>query len=302
MFLFVLCGGIKCLCTNREWCRDEYNSDQEFYRSDWNLTEVPPDIPAEALKVYLWGNRITSIPAGTFSHLTECIRLQLEKNLFTSINNTNFNGMESLELLWLWENKISFIESGSFSGLKQLTELGLEDNMLSTINVGIFTGLNSLKILHLQRNKISVIEPGSFDSLNQLTVLNLEENLIPSVKFGIFTGLNLLNKLYLNTNKISVIEEGSFDSLYSLNTIYFGGNEMNTMNADLFLNMPRPLNLQLTATESDTNGFICRSLCWLKHEESHGSVKFSRDNPRCLDLESWGQLQCGNQGHQSRRT
>lgn len=252
VFLLHQCGQTGAKCTDSDWCKNEYNSHQEFHRSEWSLTEIPRDIPAETLKVYLFGNSITSIPDGAFSHLTQCIRLQLEKNLFASINKTNFSGMKSLKLLWLWENKISKIESGSFASLKKLSELDLHENHLSTI------------------------------------------------KSGMFTGLNLLKQLNLNTNKISVVGEGSFDSLHSLKRINLGRNQLTTLSADLFINVPRPLVLVLNNTDSDTNGFICRSLCWLRHEEQHGTVFWFHDAlPRCIDLTSWRLILCGDQGIQT---
>ncbi len=241
-------------CTNQQWCRNEYTTGRWFYRTAWNLTEVPHHIPAEAQEVHLDLNAITAIPDGVFSHLTQCKHLNMGYNKIASIDKKSFSGMESLQKLSLYNNKISSLDQETWLPVKFLTYLDLNTNLFTTI-------------------------------MSEM-----------------FNGLSFLSELRLCCNKISVIEEGAFDHLYSLKVIWLHTNRLRTLNPDLFVNLPRRLEIRMGQT-SDRNqlalhGYICRSLCWLKHEEQHQSWFGGGSTywPRCVDISSWGSLQCGDKG------
>ena len=46
---------------------NEYTSDRKYYSVFQGLTDIPTDIPAHALEVYIRGNTIDKIKADTFS-------------------------------------------------------------------------------------------------------------------------------------------------------------------------------------------------------------------------------------------
>ncbi len=97
--------------TNLPWCRNVYDRDlKEYWRTFWNLTKIPRDIPAEAEEVYLWGNKITRVPANIFSHLHDCQILSLVGNLIITIEIGAFNGLYSLKELGLAENDIDTLD------------------------------------------------------------------------------------------------------------------------------------------------------------------------------------------------
>lgn len=204
VLLCVLCGATQAECTDVEWCRNEYyEPHREYYRCAWGITEVPDDIPAQALKVYLFDNVIKTIPPKVFKHLSECTRLQLEKNLFTTINKTAFVGMESLELLWLRENQISIIEPQTFAPVKELSKLDLHDNRLSAVKVGMFAGLFFLKHLNLSTNKISAIDEGSFDDLYSLKEVRLGGNKLKQLSPDLFINIIRPLTMFLNNTECS---------------------------------------------------------------------------------------------------
>ncbi len=346
VLLFVL-PNIEAECTNRQYCRNEYNSTSRwFYRTHWNLSSVPRDIPTEALRVLLHDNAITYIPAGVFSHLSQCLSLYLQDNQISSVSEQAFTGLESLtylslrrnkiskytlqhimfyvlksltnidlasnqitnieqhtfreletlQQLWLnynkivilqvsiftglynltnlylQDNQISSIEKQAFSGLESLEDLSLFDNKISLIEVGIFSGLKSLTKLNLESNQVVYIEDQSFGDLVSLQILNLNRNRISTLQPGIFTGLNDLMELHLKDNNISRIQEGTLDSLHAIQMISLSNNKLTTISPEVFINLPRPVNLVLRETTADTNPWNCSSLCWLKHEELHGTA------------------------------
>ncbi len=241
-------------CVAQEGCMNPYDASQQGYiQVGCCLTEVPRDIPAEALEVHLPFNPITSIHPGVFSHLTQCTVLFMVENRITQIQRATFTGMHSLTHLILVGGRISIIEEGAFDGLEALQFLDLGGNLLSSLDPEMFTGLNNVEYL------------------------------------GIFS------------NIIFNIEEGSFDSLHSLRTVSLQGNRLTTLDPDLFLNLPRPLNMTLCSGPNSCNQWDCSSLCWLKHEEQHGTISFVRMNNwslLCTALSGvqWNSLQCGHRG------
>ncbi len=347
---------------NYPWCqcRKEYSStSRAFFRSWWGLTEVPQDIPAEAVVVYLAGNEVTSIPDGVFSHLTQCNTLNLGYNKISALENLDFSGMGSLQSLWLGFNQISEIQSGVFVGLKKLTSLWLENNQISSSDAHAFSGLESLvvlvlksnklsvveqrmfaglknlnefnldnngiysiadqafrelqslEVLHLSQNKISILPEGLFMGLKKLRQIILTDNQISVIQLRLFAGLFQLTDLSLNINQITYIEEGTFDSLFSTQTVSMEENRLTTLSPDVFLNLPRQ-RLQLFLSRPfafGTNMWDCSSLCWLKHEEHHGTIIWSQwvfngqprmAVPRCAEGD-WSSLQCGDPGKWDKR-
>ncbi len=250
--VFIL--GIDADCSERHYMasKNDYSySTRYFYRTHWNLSNVPSDIPAEARQVYLERNYITSIPAGVFSQLGQC------------------------------------------------TCLRIAANHISIIDKEAFRGLYSLRTLNLNENNISVIYPGTFSQLKSLDTLSVGSNFISVVKAGMFNGLGFLQSLHLYHKIIETIEEEAFDSLYSLKTLGIYLNRLITLDANLFFNMARPLQLLLSVTSSqETNNFICRSMCWLKHEMHHGTSAFpsGTSSVNCGDV-SWDSLLCGDPGN-----
>ncbi len=294
-------------CTRQD-CRNEYNSTSKiFYRVWWGLTEVPRDIPAEALFIQLWGNEITHIPTGVFRHLTQCTRLWLGSNKISSVEKDDLMGLVSLRELSLANNKISSLGAGTFDRLTQCRELLLSSNDITVLTPGLFLHLTQLYRLDLGLNKIIDLTPGSLDGLQRLRVLYLEGNRLTAIRRHMFAGLNFLQQISIGNNKISTIEGGTWDSVQELTQLTLFRNNLTTLSPDLFTNLLRyfPLNLAMSSISSISsidNPWDCSSLCWLKHEEQLGTVGFaarpyvSSLPPRCTDGTVWETLQCGDPG------
>ncbi len=88
-----------------------FPSDRSFQEPNSGLTEVPHDIPAEALTVNLYGNSIILIPSEVFINLTQCTHLTLRVNQISIIERNAFRGMESLQYLDLYLNKITKLQN-----------------------------------------------------------------------------------------------------------------------------------------------------------------------------------------------
>ncbi len=194
-------------------------------------------------------------------------------------------------------NSITSLPTGAFSHLTLCTELNVANNMISTIQKGAFHGMVALDWLKLSANEIYFIIPGTFDHLSHLRVLLLDSNQISTIKSDMFKGLYFLHILFINFNTIFSIEAGAFDSLYSLKKLHLYHNRIKTLKPDLFINQPHPFELVLSESPEHRNDLICSSLCWLKHEEEHGTITWP-DNmfPRCTDNVAWPSLSCGHSG------
>ena len=114
---------------------------EEYWRVNKGLTEIPTDIPAGATWVDLSENHITTIRAGSFSHLARCALLWLDNNQISEINPAAFRGLTSLRRLYLHTNKLTHISPGTFSGLTSLNNLWLSNNRLTGLSSDLFLDL-----------------------------------------------------------------------------------------------------------------------------------------------------------------
>ncbi len=243
-------------CPEYYICRHAYfPSTRRLWETCRNLTEVPIGIRSEALRVYLSCNSISSLPAGIFSNLTQCTRIDLEYN------------------------QISFVHKEAFKGITSLEEL------------------------YLHQNRISTIEPGTFDELKALKLLHLWGNQLSSIEAGMFRNLHTLEKLLLNHNQIYHIEDGAFDSLFSLKILDLSNNRLANLKPNILINLPRsPLQLGFIDHHPfrQINMWNCLSMCWLKHEEQLGTIRWwdsqGEHFPVCAAGGDWYQLQCPEPG------
>lgn len=189
-------SGAEAECTDQEQCRNEYiQVSRSFLRTNCCLAEVPRDIPGDTVGVWLTGNAITSLPAGVFSHVSDCMYLYLEQNQISSVDQDAFSGIESLSSLYLGFNRISHIEPGTFP--QYLQALTLDHNILSEIMSELFGGLTNLLLLSIFNNPISHIETGAFDDLHSLKTFTLPNARLTTLNPDLFLNLPHPFSLYL---------------------------------------------------------------------------------------------------------
>ena len=153
-----------------------------FYRTDSRLDEVPSDIPPEATEVHLQDNKITELKSGTFSHLTQCNRLDIHNNHIETIEEDAFLGMERLGYLYVFRNKITFLRKNMFNGLNSLIYLHIDHNLIETIPDGCFSDLRNLIYLDLGFNKLSEISGNMWLGLINLKNVHVHNNGIAMLK------------------------------------------------------------------------------------------------------------------------
>ncbi len=218
------------------------NETKEYRRLAAGLTEVPDDIPAEAVRVELYKNQIEVIKGNSFSHLNRC------------------------EALGLASNKIHTIEIGAWNGLSSLKRLLLGGNEIDMLWQGMFSGLDSCTLLSLSSNKIHTIQRGMFsDGFSKVKTVQLGYNQIEELSQGIFLGLNACTQLWLYSSNIRKIQHRAMEGLnpdYIL--LDLRDNELSTLPWTVFgKGHPSRLTLDLSG-----NPLVCnRSLCWIKQGE-----------------------------------
>ncbi len=204
----------------------------------------------------------------------------------------------------LEKNDITSVPAGRLP-LPVCTYINLAQNKILYVHPDAFQGTPKLETLYLWGNMISQFEVGTFRNLPELRRLSLSVNELTSIHALLFAGLFKLESLLISNNKINFIEFEAFDDLTSLSSIALYQNDLTTLTPDLFVNVGRPLEVRLSSKSSDdeyTNLWDCSSLCWLKQEHEHGSVKWFRNDypepevPVCEIGGPWGQLQCPDKG------
>ncbi len=188
-------------------------------------------------------------------------------------------------------NTISSLDGGDFSLLSECIQLDLQWNNITCIDKEAFVGLDSLQQLILSNNKLAIIGSQVFSSLSQCISLHLDHNVISLIELEAFSGLSKLRQLRLHGNNISDFQPGTFDHLQSLDDINLHNNTLASLSPDLFINITRPLQLSL-----GLNQWNCSSLCWLKHEQQHGTVKIEIGTLACEHGGNWTSIQCEHKG------
>jgi Leucine-rich repeat (LRR) protein len=252
-----VCIGLLCLVaspvmgqyTFGEWATDTSlpTTETVVQASSNNITDLDGLTDYTSLtRLYLKGNAITSIEAGSFGDLTNLVDLDLDDNAIASIDSGDFDGLSSLERLELAANGITSIEAGSFEDLTNLVDLDLDDNAIASIDAGDLDGLTSLTILGLDRNAITSIESGSFADLTSLTILGLDRNAITSIDAGDLTGLTSLIDLDLHHNAITSIEADDLAGFTSLEDLDLHDNAITSIDAGDFGSLINLTNLDLS--------------------------------------------------------
>ncbi|XP_003456685.1 transforming growth factor beta activator LRRC33 [Oreochromis niloticus] len=156
--------------------------------------------------------QLTSVPEGLPENIEE---LQLNYNLFETLQNASLLRYPSLTALSLACNNLSKIESNSFQDSKLLKSLNLANNSLYNSYEETSLALRKLSgliALDLSENKLTdEMAALLLQNLTSLEYLNLSGNLLLRVDEASFRDLHQLKELDLQRNLIFEIDN-AFDS------------------------------------------------------------------------------------------
>ena len=228
-----------------------------------SLTEIPSDIPKQALLLDLQSNDIRSIKTGAFQQLTNLDRLQLANTNITKVSAGAFVGLNNLRFMSLVNNRITSLEKDVFVSLENLEHLDFGNNIIEQIHPFAFRGMKKLKSLSLIKNRITHLQGGTFDHLPALKKLDLSENFLTSINENTFSknsqllrlemrnnyintlhpnafsGLNIATYLDLSVNEIRDLKDGSFKHLSKLKVLKLDDNKITHLTPSTFEGLNR---------------------------------------------------------------
>ncbi|XP_022111731.1 insulin-like growth factor-binding protein complex acid labile subunit [Acanthaster planci] len=222
-------------------CPSVCNCTGTFYGNAYcnhkNLDRVPAGISTNTRFLRLEYNRLTRLPAGAFSGLSQLLRLTLYNNLITEIEDGTFSGLVALKKLHLGSNNINLLTNNTFQGVPNLEELSLSNNRLLSLGNGVFNQIPNLLELDVSHNGIREFPTEVSKYLSNVQVLDLSSNpaqlLLIQNTVGIFKQIVALQ--YLKLNKLSEVSntageiripESTFDGLPNLTNLELNGNRL----------------------------------------------------------------------------
>ncbi|XP_077785992.1 immunoglobulin superfamily member 10 isoform X1 [Podarcis muralis] len=171
----------------------------------------------------------TTIPAQISPNVE---RINLGYNSLVKLTETDFSGLEKLELLMLHSNQIHTIQDRTFSDLRLLQVLKMSYNKVKVIEAGMFHGLVNLVRLHMDHNQIEFVNPKAFYGLTSLKLVHLEGNLLKQLHSDTFVTLcylqmfktSSIKHIYLSDNLLSSLPRDIFTYMSELESLYLHGN------------------------------------------------------------------------------
>ncbi|KAK3579176.1 hypothetical protein CHS0354_022713 [Potamilus streckersoni] len=239
-------------------------------------------------------NVIRNIPDRAFADLENLLTLDLSGCGIMIIENTAFQGLKSLEILFMNDNflsdvphnlpstlrklylngnMIASLPDNIFANLTLLQELYLGDNLIHELMEDSFFGLADLSTLHLVANKIATLPKMVFNSLIRLQSLELNKNNLKHVQDtdDIFSPMVSLIYLNIADNYCNYIPLHSFNKLSSLQHLHLENNNLGPLIANdgtssLLLGLQQLYDLYLNNNNiTDLPDLLFRDLVSLKN-------------------------------------
>uniref|UniRef100_A0A674E183 Trophoblast glycoprotein n=1 Tax=Salmo trutta TaxID=8032 RepID=A0A674E183_SALTR len=155
------------------------------------LFMVPQSLPANTKTLFITGNNISHLTAGSFPvPLEQLTDLYLTGNQVELLGHNVFNNLPNLRLLDLSNNRILNFSAQAFPDYNKLLDLNLSrafynhtsmDEFFSLLRSG---GALQLTRLDLSNNDLVVLPEGMFSHLSNLTILNLQNNSLIFIRNG----------------------------------------------------------------------------------------------------------------------
>lgn len=185
-------------------------------------------------ELWLYGNPLSTPPAGAFASLSKLTLLSLHTCNMTWLTSGMFEGLTSLQTLTVSNNPIAGLDADVFSaaGMSQLTVLYITYTRIFGLPVGVFDNLPALQQLYLNNNIIFGLPRGIFDNLPNLQILYVVSKRSRD-SLALHTAAHAPPSLtnspmwhrYLNNNNIILFYKGVFDKLTKLTQLRLYSNK-----------------------------------------------------------------------------
>ncbi|XP_031459498.1 immunoglobulin superfamily member 10 isoform X1 [Phasianus colchicus] len=172
------------------------------------FTAVPPRIAPDVERINLGYNSLLTLTDTDFAGLEKLELLMLHSNEINAIPEKVFRDLRSLQVLKMSYNKVSVLQQDAFYGLKSLVRLHMDHNEIEFVNPNVFYGLTSLRLVHLEGNLLKQLHPDTFVTLSYLQIfkvssikhVHLSDNALTSLPREMFSYMSELESIYLHGN------------------------------------------------------------------------------------------------------
>ncbi|XP_050758544.1 immunoglobulin superfamily member 10 [Gymnogyps californianus] len=172
------------------------------------FTAVPPHIPPNVERINLGYNSLLKLTETDFSGLEKLELLMLHSNEINTIPDKVFSDLYSLQVLKMSYNKVRVLQQDVFYGLKSLVRLHMDHNKIEFVNPNVFYGLTSLRLVHLEGNLLKQLHPDTFVTLCYSQIFKI----------------SFMKHIYLSDNVLTSLPQEMFSYMSELESIYLHGN------------------------------------------------------------------------------
>nr|AIC75296.1 follicle stimulating hormone receptor [Callithrix jacchus] len=203
-------------------------SSRVFLCQESKVTEIPSDLPRNAVELRFVLTKLRAIPKGAFSGFGDLERIEISQN-------------DILEV----------IEADVFSNLPKLHEIRIEKaNNLLYINAEAFQNLPNLRYLLISNTGIKHLPDVHKIHSLQKVILDIQDNInIHAVERNSFAGLSFESvTLWLNKNGIQEIQNCAFNGTQLDELNLSNNNNLKELPNDVFHGASGPVVLDISRT------------------------------------------------------
>ncbi|XP_032630203.1 immunoglobulin superfamily member 10 [Chelonoidis abingdonii] len=172
------------------------------------LTAIPLHIPQNVERINLGYNSLVKLTETDFSGLEKLELLMLHSNEIHTIPDKTFTDLNALQVLKMSYNKVGILQRDTFHGLKRLVRLHMDHNQIEFIHPEVFYGLTSLRLVHLEGNLLKQLHPDTFVTLRYIQIFKTSS----------------IKHIYLSDNFLTSLSQEMFSYMPELESIYLHGN------------------------------------------------------------------------------
>uniref|UniRef100_A0A8C8SBY6 Immunoglobulin superfamily member 10 n=1 Tax=Pelusios castaneus TaxID=367368 RepID=A0A8C8SBY6_9SAUR len=172
------------------------------------LTAIPPHISQNVERINLGYNSLVKLTETDFSGLEKLELLMLHSNEIHTIPDKTFTDLNALQVLKMSYNKVRILQKDTFHGLKSLVRLHMDHNQIEFVHPEVFYGLTSLRLVHLEGNLLKQLHPDTFVTLRYIQIVKI----------------SYIKHIYLSDNFLSSLPQEMFSYMPELESIYLHGN------------------------------------------------------------------------------
>uniref|UniRef100_A0A8C3SZ32 Immunoglobulin superfamily member 10 n=1 Tax=Chelydra serpentina TaxID=8475 RepID=A0A8C3SZ32_CHESE len=172
------------------------------------LTAIPPHIPQNVERINLGYNSLVKLTETDFSGLEKLELLMLHSNEIHTIPDKTFTDLNALQVLKMSYNKVRILQKDTFHGLKSLVRLHVDHNQIEFVHPEVFYGLTSLRLVHLEGNLLKQLHPDAFVTLRYIQIFKTSS----------------IKHIYLSDNFLTSLPQEMFSYMPELESIYLHGN------------------------------------------------------------------------------